>query len=146
MCKDNTITASWSWISAFFVGLFVLGGIIATSLGADLTWGEIIIFPFLLTFWLNKKSSYRFEDSVFTVRRMVCNHTISAEEINQIEVMGTKSGTWIVVELIGAPTIACKASRMEIIIYCLRNYRKSFLIPLQWGERDNALEILRKYF
>lgn len=51
MCKDNTITTSWSWAGAVAAAFFVIGGFLATSLGIRLTWGEIILIPFILTFF-----------------------------------------------------------------------------------------------
>lgn len=144
MCKDNTIITSWSEIGAVISGFFLIGGIIASLLGAHLTWGEITIIPFVVTFFLNGKRYYCFADSALTVRSRFRKKTVPVEEIKQIDIFGTKSGTWIVVELNGAPAIAPKASRKEIFSYYLQNRRKSFLIPLQWGERDKALEILRK--
>lgn len=143
MCKDNTIITSWSGINVFISGFLIIGGIIASSLGADLTWGEITIIPFILSFFLNKKRYYCFADSGFTVQRMVLKHTVSAEKIKQIDVFATKSGTWIVIELNGAPPFPPKVSRATILSYFMQNRKESFLLPLQWGERDKALEILR---
>lgn len=146
MCKGNTIITSWSRVNAFICIFLIAGGIIATFLGADLTWGEIVIIPFVLSFLLNKKCYFCFTGSGFTVQWLFRKHTVSEEEIKQIDVFGTKSGTWIVVELNGASTISPRISRTEILIYCLRHLCKSFLIPLQWGQRDKALEILRMYY
>lgn len=146
MCKDNSITSSLSWVSAFVVATFLLGGFIASSLGADLTWGEVVIIPFIMTFFLNKPRCYRFTDSGFTVKRIFREHFISAETIRQIDVFSTKSGTWIVVELFGSPTITLAASRLEILSYCLQHPRKSYLIALKHGECDKALKLLQKYF
>ena len=146
MCKDDSITTSWSWVSVFVFAIFAAGAIIATSLGIHLTWGEIVIIPFILSFFLNKKCYYCFTDSGFTVQWLFFKRTISADKIKQIDFFGTKSGTWIVIELIGAPSIDPRTSRKAIISYCLRHYRKSFLLGLQWGERDKALILLRRCF
>ena len=146
MCKDNTIATSWSGIGAIIGILIIGGGIIATMLGAHLTWGEIIIIPFILTFFLNKKHKYCFTDFGFTRQWMIRKHTVSAEQIKQVDVLATKSGTWIVIELHGAPTIPPKVSRATILSYSVLNRKKSFLLPLQWGERDKALEILRNCY
>lgn len=146
MCKDNTIATSWSGIGAIISILIIGGGIIATMLGAHLTWGEIIIIPFILTFFLNKKHRYCFTDFGFTMQWMIRKHTVSAEQIKQVDVLATKSGTWIVIELHGAPTIPPKVSRATILSYSVLNRKKSFLLPLQWGERDKALEILRNCY
>lgn len=132
MCKDNTITTSWSWLGVIAAAIFV-GGVIAESLGADLTGGQIAIIPGILVFFLNEKWLYCFSDSGFFVQRFHFKHTVSAEEIKQIDVLKTKSGTWIVIELNGAPAITSALGRRDIISYCLRNYRKSYLIQLQWG-------------
>lgn len=146
MCKDNSITSSLSRVGAFVVATFILGGFIASSLGADLTWGEVVIIPFILTFFLNKPCHYCFADSGFSVKWILRKRFISAETIRQIDVFGSKSGTWIVVELYGTPAIALAASRLEILSYCLQHQRKSFLILLKHGECDKALELLQKYF
>lgn len=141
MCKDNTITTSWSWLGAIAAAPFLVGGLIAESLGADLTWGQIVIIPFILTYFLNEKWLYCFSDLGFFVRS-----TVSAEEIKQIDVLKTKSGTWIVIELNGAPAITSALGRRDIISYCLRNYRKSYLIQLQRGEREQSLKLLRSCY
>ena len=146
MCKDNTITTSWSWLGVITAAPFLVGGLIAESLGADLTWGQIVIIPFILTYFLNEKWLYCFSDSGFFVRSFHCKHTVSAEEIKQIDVLKTKSGTWIVIELNGAPAITSALGRRDIISYCLRNYRKSYLIQLQWGEREQSLKLLRSCY
>ena len=143
MCKDNTIITSWSGINVYISGFLLIGGIIASLLGADLTWGEITIIPFILSFFLNKQRYYCFEDSGFTVQWMVLKHTVSAEKIKQIDVFATKSGTWIVIELNGAPPIPETVSRAAVLSYSVLNRKESFLLPLQWGERDKALKILR---
>lgn len=145
MCKDNTITISWAWIGSI-VSLMIIGcGIIASSLGARLTWGEIIIIPFGLTFFANKKCCYCFTDSGFTIQWMFIKHTVLAENIKQVNVVATKSGTWIIIELMGAPSFFPKASRIAAIAYSINNYRKCCFLPLRWGERENALEIFRIY-
>lgn len=146
MCEDNSITTSLSRFSVVVVAPFILGGFIASSLGAELSWGEVVIIPFILTFFLNKPHRYCFADSGFTVKWIICKHFIPTETIKQIDVFGTKSGTWIVVELNGTPAIALDASRLEILSYCLQHQRKSFLILLKHGEYDKALELLQKYF
>lgn len=143
MCKENTITTSWAWLGAI-VGLMIIGcGIIASSLGAQLTWGEIIIVPFVLTFFLNRKCRYCFTNSGFTIQWMICKHTVLAEDIKQVNFVATKSGTWIVVELMDASAFPPEVSRIAVITYFIKNHRKCCLLPLQWGERDNALEIFR---
>ena len=134
MCKDNTITTSWSWLGLYAVAPFVIGGLIAESLGS------------VLLFFLNEKWLYCFSDFGFFVQRFHCKHTVSAEEIKQIDVLKTKSGTWIVIELNGAPAITSALGRRDIISYCLRNYRKSYLIQLQWGEREQSLKLLRSCY
>lgn len=143
MCKDNTITTSWSEIGAI-IGFLIIGcGIIVTMVGVRLTWGEVIIIPFILTFFLNKKRVYCFSGSGFTMQWMFHKHTVLAEEIKQVLVHTTKSGTWIVIKLNGAPSVPSKVSRVTLLSYSVRNRKESFLLPLQWGERDKALEILR---
>lgn len=146
MCKDNTITTSWSWLGLYAVAPFVIGGLIAESLGSDLTSGQVMIVPCILLFFLNEKWLYCFSDFGFFVQRFHCKHTVSAEEIKQIDVLKTKSGTWIVIELNGAPAITSALGRRDIIYYCLRNYRKSYLIQLQWGEREQSLKLLRSCY
>ena len=143
MCKGNTIEISWSWIGAIASILMIGGGIIATMLGAHLTWGEIIILPFLVTFFLNRKHRYRFTDSGFTMQWMIRKRIISAEQIKQIDVLTTKSGTWIIIELHDAPPLPSQASRAALFYYSVRHRKESFLLPLQWGERDQALDIIR---
>lgn len=146
MCKGNTIITSWSWIGPYIAGPFIVAGIIATSFGLKLTWGDIVFVPFILTFFLNKKRHYCFEDSGFTMNWLICKQVIPIERIKRIDVLGTKLGTWIVVELNDAPDYTLSADCADILVYYLRHYRKSYLIPLQWGEHDKAVAMLRKYF
>lgn len=146
MCKGNTISTSWSRIADLVLVLFVIGGFIATWLGARPTWGEVMIIPFILGYILSTNWNFSFLDSGFTLKRRFLKQSISAEQIKQIDVFGTKSGTWIVIEINGAPDISPIVSRKAIMTYYLKNYRKSFLIPLQFGERDKALEILRSCY
>lgn len=143
MCKDNTITTSWSWIGAIISIFIISGGIFATMVGTHLTWGEIVIIPFILTFFTNRKHCYCFTDSGFTLQRMIRNHIVPVEQIKQVHVVSTKSGTWIIIELNGAPPIPTKINRATILTYSIHNRKEIFLLPLQWGERDKALEILR---
>ena len=143
MCKDNTIVISWSWIGAIIGLIFLGGGIIATWFGIHLTWGQIVFLPFILTFFANHKHRYTFTDSGFTEEWMIRRRTVSVREIKQVNILSTKSGTWIVIELYEAPPLPRKGDPVAIFSYCLRNRRKSFLLPLRWGEREKALEILR---
>lgn len=143
MCKGNTIATSWSWIGAIVSIFIISGGIIVSTFGVHLTWGEIMIIPFVLSFFLNKKHHYCFTDSGFTVHWMICKQIVSAAQIKQVDVFTVKSGTWIVIELNGAPPIPPRVSRTSLLSYYIQNRKESFLLPLQWGERDKALEILR---
>ena len=146
MCKDNTIIVSWSWVGVLVGMFFIAAGVIATRAGVTLTWGEIIIIPFVLTFFLNKKRHYSFTESGSTVKWILCKRTILEEDIQQIDVFETKSGTWIVVALKDAQDIVSWAGRKELLIHYLQNRGRCFLIPLQWGERDKALHILRECY
>ena len=146
MCKDNIIITSFAWISPYIVAIFIACGIVATSLGVSLTWGDIVFIPFILTFFLNKKCRYYFEDSKLTVKWLFLKRVIPVESIKQIEVLGTKLGTWIVVKLNESPDYPLLGDCTQVLVYCLRYYRKSFLIPLQRGECDKAVEILQKCF
>lgn len=145
MCKDNTIITSWSWLGAIVGIPIIFGGIVATMFGADLTWGEIMITPFILFFFL-KKQCCSFSDSGFTVQWFLFKHTVSADKIKQIDFFETKSGTWIVIELVGAPPVDPMASRSAIISYYLRHLRKCYLLQLQFGERDKAFALLHECF
>ena len=144
MCKDNTIITSWSWVGPYILGLCVVGGYIATLLGAKLTWGSVMLFPAVLTLFLNKKCHFRFVDSELTVNWLFFKHVIPFESIKCINVLDTRLGTWIVVELNDAPDLTLSPDCTKILIYCLMYYRKSYLIPLQWGERDQALDLLKR--
>ena len=146
MCKGNTIITSWSWVAAWIALIFLTVGILATGAGAQLTWGEIIFIPFVFGLFLNKKHYYFFSDSGFTVKYLFSKTNVTKEKIQQVDAFETKSGTWIVIKLHGAPEIASWAGRKELIGYYLRNRKNCFLIQLRWGERDKAMEILRESF
>lgn len=148
MCKGNTIITSWSWIGVFISVPIVAIGILAAYLGADLTWGAILIIPFVITFFLNTKHEYSFSETGFALerKRLLSKHTVLTGEIRQIEVFATKTGTWIMIEKTGAPDVPPYANRRKLLLYHLKNRRKSYLIPLEWGERDRALAILRAFY
>ena len=148
MCKGNKIITSWSWIGACISIPIVVAGFLASYFGAELTWGEFVIIPFIVTAILNIRHEYSFSEKNFAIerKRLLSKHIVPAEEIQQIEVFTTKSGTWIVIKKAGAPDILPYADRKDLLLYRLKNRRTSYLIPLQWGERDKALAILREFY
>lgn len=143
MCKENTISTTWSWISAIFSIFILATGIIVSTFVEPLTWGEITIIPFIWSFFLNSKQHYCFTDSGFTFKWIIRKNMVPVERIKQVDVFSTKSGTWIVIELNDAPPIPPKITCATLLFYAIKNRKDSFLLPLQWGERDKALEILR---
>ena len=143
MCKGNTIITSWSKLGACIAFPVI---IILILVCKDWTWGEISLIPFIILFILNGKHCFYFTDSGFTTRWEIFKRMIPKEDIQQIDVYATKSGTWILIRLHGTQEITAGASRMELFFYYLRNLRKSFLIPLEWGERDKAVELLCQSF
>lgn len=143
MCKENTISTTWSSLGAVFIFIALASGIIASNFVEHLTWGEITLVPFILSFFLNSKQDYCFSDSGFTFKWMFRKKKVTVEQIKQADVVSTRSGTWIVIELNGAPPVPIEKTRVTLLLYAIKNQNSSFLLPLQWGERDKALEILR---
>ena len=143
MCKENTISITWLWLAAIFILSILVAGIFVSTFIVALTWGEIMIVPFVLSFFLNSKQYYCFNDSGFTFKWLIRRKIVPVEQIKQVDVFSTKSGTWIVIELNEAPPISSPITRKTLLLYAMKNRKHSFLLPLQWGERDKVLKILR---